>query len=74
MVTRKRQLYLRLINLYVDGIELTAELGRRLAVDLSSDGGAKYVLSRHGFHFDVCRTCPELCRDIRARRSCVRPI
>jgi hypothetical protein len=32
-----------------------------------------YVLSRHGPHFDVWRTCPELCRNIRARRSCVRP-
>jgi len=44
MVTRERQLDLRLVNLYLDAVELAAELGRRLAVDLSSDGGDRIVV------------------------------
>jgi hypothetical protein len=46
MVTQERQLDLRLVNLYLDAVELTAELGGRLAVDFSRDGGDRIVVFR----------------------------
>ena len=46
MVTRERQLYFRLVKFNVNGIELTANLVRRLAVDLPCDRRDRIVVSR----------------------------
>ena len=46
MVTRERQLYFRLVKLYVNGIELTANIARRLAIDLLCDGCNCIVVRR----------------------------
>ena len=46
MVTRERQLYFRLVKFYVNGIELSAQLVRRLAVDLLCDRRDRFVVGR----------------------------
>ena len=46
---------------------------RSNATALCAFENAIYVLISHGFHFELCGPCPELCRGNRAGRSRVRP-
>ena len=62
MVTRERQLYLRLVKFYVNGIELTANLVRRLAVDLSSDRRDRIVVCRDVIGVQCSVGCVRLLR------------